>query len=596
MDAIMNYILEHFNGADVLRLQDPAACKEFIVVGANSLKSLFFEMDVDPSTDPKGKVYFRKASDLTKPSPSRDITCVAIAYFYVRIVQIYVALAFTIIDDPGLMPGRGTRPVLGAVVGGPPVLPGRAAGYYARGGSAMSMSADSLSLRGGAKSVTLTVQQWATTGIMGEVDPANGIYKFRTVTGIVSGEGLFFKRLDTDSGIVFLRQEGTTGRIEDSTVRIFIKLIGEKVASETESAKPSRIRILRAVRKTNSTSTPYDTVTFPQPPEFYLDSNLTKIADDKASYEGYQDLPRVFNKMLQDLADPSIGVNNILKYKSGTKVAKKGLAAPAAVGRGAALAQKVGSTLRNAAGGPPELRVAAQFGILQSDKKPLAHCIARSLQLLDIDSLGSRIPASAKTHICQTTFTGAKTGYKIIVPEYSKSIASSVPGIASLNFLFFVLEKSMKLSSDTEVAYKMALNKLSKAFTGNDFVGTGSLSAKSIDEIKPKPIAPCTAATTERTLRGPGVTVARKGVNELWAYQMGHLKKVDALFNKLFARTDVRGTDRLVINDALLKGGIPAVNKIADEARVILVAYYVECERIYQTTVANLSSTTGAFV
>lgn len=587
MDAIMNYILENLNGSDVLRLQDPAACKEFIVVGANSLKSLFIEMDVDPTTDPKGKVYFRKASDLTKPSPARDITCVAIAYFYVRIVQIYVALAFTILDDPGLMPGLGARPVLGAASGGPPVLPGRGVGYYALGGGEQ---------HGGAKSATLTIAQWAATGIMTEVDPGNAIYKFRTITGIVAGEGLFFKRIDAETGTIFARQEGSTGRMEDSSVKITIKLIGEKPASGTESAKPSRIRILRAVRKTNSTTTPYDTVTFPQPPEFYLDSNLTKIADDKATYEGYQDLPRVFNKMLEDLANPSIGVNNILRYKSGAKVAKKGLVDPAAVGRGAALAQKVGSTLRNATGGPAELKVAAQFGVLQSNKKPLAHCIARSLQLLDIDALGSRIPATARTHICETRFSAPNPGYDIQVPESGKSIASSISGIATLNFLFFVLEKSVKLSPTTEVEYRVALNRLSRAFAGRDFVGSGALSSKSIDNIKPLQPNPCLARPPAQQLSRSGIIVARKGAGRLWSYQMGHLKKVEALFKKLFSITNVRGSLRLTLNEALLKGGIPAVNKVAEEARAILVEYYRECETMYQETIRELSSTRGAII
>jgi hypothetical protein len=77
---------------------------------------------------------------------------------------------------------------------------------------------------------------------------------------------------------------------------------------------------------------------------------------------------------------------------------------------------------------------------------------------------------------------------------------------------------------------------------------------------------------------------------------MAHLKKVEALFKKLFSITNVRGSLRLTINEELLKGGIPAVNKIAADARIVLVDYYSQCETMYQDTLRELGTTAGAFL
>ena len=71
---------------------------------------------------------------------------------------------------------------------------------------------------------------------------------------------------------------------------------------------------------------------------------------------------------------------------------------------------------------------------------------------------------------------------------------------------------------------------------------------------------------------------------------------MDVLFKKLFSVT-MRGREQAIkINDAVIDGGIPVVNRIAKEARELLVDYYGHCENIYQDTVQNLTGTTGAFM
>jgi hypothetical protein len=214
--------------------------------------------------------------------------------------------------------------------------------------------------------------------------------------------------------------------------------------------------------------------------------------------------------------------------------------------------------------------------------KPLAHCVARSFQLLNIDALGPAIPKTARSHICQTKFLESTTA---IVPGEEESIAK-IPGLKALNFLFFVLNKTVKLSDRTKLEYEAALQELSEAFTGSDG------KAQQMQQIVSKTDSSCGSSKGKEVILGsPGIAAARKGVSQLWGYQLQHAIKVENIFKKLFRiDTSIKGQVGIGFNPLIIKGGIPAIEKISEEARILLVQYYSNCERIYKNAVKQVRS------
>jgi hypothetical protein len=54
--------------------------------------------------------------------------------------------------------------------------------------------------------------------------------------------------------------------------------------------------------------------------------------------------------------------------------------------------------------------------------------------------------------------------------------------------------------------------------------------------------------------------------------------------------TTVKGQVGIGINPVLLRNGIPALEQVATETRVVLTDYYSQCEKIYQATVKDIGS------
>lgn len=78
---------------------------------ADALGRVFQDLRIAPKSDRStGVLLFEKVDKLQTATPqSRDL-CIIVAYFYIRIFQIFAALAMTVLDDPG------AGQVLGAIV------------------------------------------------------------------------------------------------------------------------------------------------------------------------------------------------------------------------------------------------------------------------------------------------------------------------------------------------------------------------------------------------------------------------------------------------------------------------------------------------
>ena len=110
MDITLDFLLKNLQLRDFYSLSNPERCRKYVLFTANMLYSKFIQFKIAPTVDKSGTIMFRSVQDLTNPpdmksDPSKSETleqqslCLKLAYFYVRIFQIYGALALTLIDE-----------------------------------------------------------------------------------------------------------------------------------------------------------------------------------------------------------------------------------------------------------------------------------------------------------------------------------------------------------------------------------------------------------------------------------------------------------------------------------------------------------------
>lgn len=102
VDEIFRFMQKELNLRDFYKLSVPAECDKYIVIMTNFLDSLFSRLQLVPIKNKAGVLYFSKIDDFKKDDrikSERRAGCILLSYFYVRILQIYGALALTVIDE-----------------------------------------------------------------------------------------------------------------------------------------------------------------------------------------------------------------------------------------------------------------------------------------------------------------------------------------------------------------------------------------------------------------------------------------------------------------------------------------------------------------
>lgn len=565
MDRILQYMLYELTPQDVFQMQDPDKCAKFLLLTANSLDRLFTEIEVFPVTDRGGKIYFRRVENLVKPQESnmayraeRQRTCLAIGYFYVRILQIYLSLAFTILDDPTIVPGAQATAGISryALQGVRQLAPGRLPVYQGM-------------VRGGAGGEKFTFRDLEEAGILRPI--GNGKYRVK----------------DADTDVIVEKRDDTRGiayKYYDLVSRKGDATFGFELKGRGDSRKS--ILITQTVRYTTDREGKQTAgIPVTKNKRFYL-TDAYKL-DEVNLYKTANKLGLFFQKLLEDLEAGNMTELDRVRTEEAEEAGAEKEAKEAAVGR------RVAAPIKSSA------RVAAlDFGDSLSAflARPVAHCLARSFQLLDINALGSSVPKEATTYICRSRFMDDKdaTGkviHNIIVPD-GRAI-TTVPGLQSLNFLYFVMTQAIQLTSETREQLKAGLDRLSTAFVGPEplKVQAKDVTLQTMSGLKGRRPRICAShADADGRVGAKGIAAARAGVGRLWAYQKQHVLKVDALFRKLFMvdRSKPRQLG-LAFHPELLKRGIPAVEQIAAQARTHLVDYYTNCEDMYNAAVESMS-------
>jgi hypothetical protein len=109
--TILNFIIrEMFSRADLVdiySMADPHKCSKYLVVASDALDSFFVKIRLYPAATKEGTLYFQSIDGLTKGTSvaaagMRDLRkkyCNQIAFFFVRIFQVFAALTLTMLDS-----------------------------------------------------------------------------------------------------------------------------------------------------------------------------------------------------------------------------------------------------------------------------------------------------------------------------------------------------------------------------------------------------------------------------------------------------------------------------------------------------------------
>lgn len=538
VNRLFSFFADKFAQKDMLALANPARCSDYVFVMADALDRLFYEIRVEPGKDKKGVLLFRKAQELTQIDPQsadgqqRRLLCISIAFFYIRIFQIYASLALSVNDDA--LYGTGIGAAAGQAVGGPAramVAPGLE-GIYATGGQYGGVIDENIRK-------FAILKHYITRDL---TRPAGSFY-FDRYPNIILNITKESKNLS------IFKTSGGDGPVA-ITCNFMIRLSGLKDE-----------RRYLTFDKFSSTEEIYNEKLKANGPigYFVIKSGEHSYSTEKTN-ESVDDL--IFRVMA---TAREVAVGRRAPNKARIRV----------VGR-------AGTEQQQEVGVPDGLKSSSLLARLRQVPKPLAHCVARSLQLINIDALSSpRIPPEIRTSICKIKFEASQGG----VPDIGTAITSA-PGISALQQLFFDkigAAGKPTMSDDSAASYQTFVKKLAEQFGENPSSPTIYLGS-----VINKMDKACIGAPTKKdkilTVKDSNsIRLAQQSVQTLWRLQIEHDKKVIEILSKLVVVTKVPGNGiKIGLNPLILKTGNPGVAIIAKEARDLLVKYYSNCESAFR--------------
>lgn len=558
MNKILNYMLKELSIRDIYSLSNPNECKRYVLVLANNIYKRFYELGISVYKGKRDVLLFRSVKDLaTNPSDSDKIEqqglCLILAYFYVRIFQIYGAIALSLMDDINIISDKVSY--LDTTSDASRLrTPGSYQQYITSGGGRIPTTnsfyflneylEDDYTTTYGWKTKyesdtnkaqiffnTLSSTNYFTIGNFSGTKPyAKLPITSTTNTGIFGATGYLF------STLTIFKKSGDTG----TTIKIPDSVLKDKkfIIEKSKSPSGTTTKITYLIKK--SASAPSESITE------YMNSILNNIV----SY-------------LQTIVKDS--EINTYAYNSGKTT------------NSYFLSEEKERDI------PESLRLNRLLFALK--QKPLGHCVARGLQLL------KSIPLSGEdgySNICKAKFIETKDGFtRSGIPEPGSSLKTS-PAMFALAQLFYdtVQKGSPKLgvSDQSLQQFREFANKMSILFsseTPTDYV----LIQQGLDSISNKRDSKICEGKRDTEIRVPAAKVGDvyKYVNLMFKKHVEHSAKAMQIFNMLFNIKKDKSTEQILIgfNDNILKVGIPEINRISFIARKYLIDYYTECETMY---------------
>ena len=240
---------------------------------------------------------------------------------------------------------------------------------------------------------------------------------------------------------------------------------------------------------------------------------------------------------------------------------------------------------------PPPLKIKALWQALAKDPPIKSYCVARAAQLLNVAALRSELTTEGYSEACRMKFPYVEEHY---VPAAGKPI-TDVPGIRAMELLFFeLIEKNLPKIKDTE-KYQAFIKSMATSFQGSGEAAAAA--ATSLEGVKDAANPRACEGRGDAAIPVTGSTLAalRKQARQLLQRQDSHLPKVMGLLFKMFSQKELMA-GRFGFNAQFLAGGMPAVNKLSEEVRELLMEYYGDCEQLYKEGLVILTSKAPATV
>ncbi len=651
VDDIFTYMMHHIKVNDFMKLSNPESCQKYALFMANNLSMFFSKLSVKPELGKDGILAFRSIEDLEEPKgpakQEKESLCLVLAYFYTRIFQIYGAMALTLLDDINytveMSTLMGARPSSETNLSDRSVeTPGQPYRYVEprtpkqlrimeggqMGGWIPKLGYFDFLNRGLLVEQVAPVQQPYVSpyGVPYQPPVPTTTYTNQygyTVNFVFKDQKqkyMYFKPEPADVGgrdvTTASSQKGTFSWV-DSQKKIFEMTVSVRKGVDENHAqftvdsirfrkhrettdivlRKEEIKEILSGNKKADDIVP-DSITVSSTQVF---PTISQTQPSQGQYEtkDYVDVNSYF-KALFNAIIPSI----TKQYESGDSIA----------GRAGMDAMNIRRFYEN-----------------YTNVKPLGHCIARALQLLNADPYG-RDEKGKKfiSSICKTSFFvphGKSDAERRGVPKPDEPITES-PGIMSLALLFYdTVGKATPhifMSKQSFEQYKVFMKQMSGLFMGKEATGALQIDQMDIRTIHPKTtqeekekIKLTSDGKTEiidrRTFDQSTKTTIKKGVcspeqrdktipldgdtkqnvhavvHQLFQRQMTHATKCEKILRQLFSIEHQENMPvRIKINDNILKGGLGALNRINAEVRQILIQYYSDCESMYLVGVRHI--------
>lgn len=602
MNLLLDYMLKNITVRDFLALSNPTECKKYVLFMANRLNQQFYELKIAPEKGKKDVIAFRSIKELVSPDDRTDkekqSLCLTLAYFYTRIFQIYGALALTLMDDIDATRHYDTSIFL------------RAPTEYTQGLGTPGSS-----------------QVYLHGGVMsggGDLPPTISIGNYEFLRSYLRDERQepygYSVRYDETKAYIYFSKENEnrderqqiipTGVVPDviyQNAQFAISYPGaqkyayvQMTASKPSTSRDIKLQI-KSLQYIKKNTTQYTTLA-PIPSSILSISTLTIQSDRQVDDILVYSIKELKNTTIKDFFDGMF--NKLVPYikeltesdGSGTSgiPTPKNLLSPG---------------FKSEDDIPPTFRIGRTIQNLQN-QKPLAHCIARALQLLKVMPLGNEPGYSSicKAHFLETqtrtregtTITYSRSG----IPLPNDNLDES-PGMSALAQLFYdtiaigspKLEINRARVGDQKSSldeYREFMLKMARLFGDRGQRPAEEVVSAGLHGIKNRrDAALCQSriadAKGSKEIREDIMIdnpIARKVkgiVSDMFKTQLQHASNCGKIFNMLFYIKKEKDTNYYTIrlHNNVIQGGIPEVDRINRYARKVLVDYYSNCETKY---------------
>jgi hypothetical protein len=579
MNKLFQLLISQITSEDLLKLSKQSLCSQYVFMMADTIHSLFDDLRIRPKTEKSsGVVLFKKVDNLKKETKQTREICLTIAYFYVRIFQIFSALAVTVLDDPGAgavlgavqyaeqQPAKGVFGALG--LGQQQRIPGSRPAVAQFGGASMQY------FLGEAAKQFAPIHTLFEEGKLEQGRVVLPLRDYPDVVEIIPGRISNRNRKPQNLRITLPDNSTLYGNIAafrigstDSTPKY--KLILNNFESHNSSIS-ALVAINTQISKFQES---FEIGSF--------DGGQTWITQSgNAQDRVWMIIDKVYQIIQKLVENPALTLDKLKTVQQ--LIRRKEEQVPSGPTR-----QVPYPTTE--IGVPKELMNEYLIKTLKgiTEQKTISFCVARALQLLNADALFMRNPTQAQSSICRLKFSQ----FPPSVPQIGESL-DKVTGLKVLDQLFHTQPSlgerdETRISVDDPASYAEFLRNMIQLF------GTQATSKiTSVDKIITRQQDGCASISASKQYLGitdkAAIQKVKAIVQTMFYRQLVHTQQaIQFIRSRMFIIRKVKGPSGALvstydIHPRLLQGGLDELTLLSKDARNILVKYYSDCEDLYQ--------------